>query len=404
MIKIMRGVWNKLLVYEKKFGAQNYKSMNVILNRGEGIYLYDVTGRKYFDFLSSYSSVNQGHCHPSLVKKIKRQCETLTLCSRAFQSEKLCEFYHYMNRMFKYDRCLPMNTGVEAGETAIKLARLWGYKHKKIPENKAEIVVAKSNFWGRSLAAVSSSTDPLCYNNFGPYLPGFKFVDYNDTGELEYLFQNNPNIAAFMVEPIQGEAGIKIPDKDYLKNVKVLCELYNVLLICDEVQTGLGRTGKMFASEDIKPDMLVLGKALSGGMMPISCVLGSNEVMELIDPGSHGSTFGGNPLAMAIAPEAINVIIRENLISNAEQQGMVFRDTLKVYVDRGFLKDVRGQGLLNAIEFNTNEEAENAVENFQTNGLLTKVTRDGTVRMCPPLTITSCQMKNALDIIKYSIQ
>lgn len=404
MIKIMRGVWNKLLVYEKKFGAQNYKSMNVILNRGEGIYLYDVTGRKYFDFLSSYSSVNQGHCHPRLVKKMKRQCETLTLCSRAFQSEKLCEFYHYMNRMFKYDRCLPMNTGVEAGETAIKLARLWGYKHKKIPENKAEIVVAKSNFWGRSLAAVSSSTDPLCYNNFGPYLPGFKFVDYNDTGELEYLFQNNPNIAAFMVEPIQGEAGIKIPDKDYLKNVKVLCELYNVLLICDEVQTGLGRTGKMFASEDIKPDMLVLGKALSGGMMPISCVLGSNEVMELIDPGSHGSTFGGNPLAMAIAPEAINVIIRENLISNAEQQGMVFRDTLKVYVDRGFLKDVRGQGLLNAIEFNTNEEAENAVENFQTNGLLTKVTRDGTVRMCPPLTITSCQMKNALDIIKYSIQ
>ena len=400
----MRGVWNKLLVYEKKFGAQNYKSMNVILNRGEGIYLYDVTGRKYFDFLSSYSSVNQGHCHPRLVKKMKRQCETLTLCSRAFQSEKLCEFYHYMNRMFKYDRCLPMNTGVEAGETAIKLARLWGYKHKKIPENKAEIVVAKSNFWGRSLAAVSSSTDPLCYNNFGPYLPGFKFVDYNDTGELEYLFQNNPNIAAFMVEPIQGEAGIKIPDKDYLKNVKVLCELYNVLLICDEVQTGLGRTGKMFASEDIKPDMLVLGKALSGGMMPISCVLGSNEVMELIDPGSHGSTFGGNPLAMAIAPEAINVIIRENLISNAEQQGMVFRDTLKVYVDRGFLKDVRGQGLLNAIEFNTNEEAENAVENFQTNGLLTKVTRDGTVRMCPPLTITSCQMKNALDIIKYSIQ
>ena len=404
MIKIMRGVWNKLLVYEKKFGAQNYKSMNVILNRGEGIYLYDVTGRKYFDFLSSYSSVNQGHCHPRLVKKMKRQCETLTLCSRAFQSEKLCEFYHYMNRMFKYDRCLPMNTGVEAGETAIKLARLWGYKHKKIPENKAEIVVAKSNFWGRSLAAVSSSTDPLCYNNFGPYLPGFKFVDYNDTGELEYLFQNNPNIAAFMVEPIQGEAGIKIPDNDYLRNVKALCELYNVLLICDEVQTGLGRTGKMFASEDIKPDMLVLGKALSGGMMPISCVLGSNEVMELIDPGSHGSTFGGNPLAMAIAPEAINVIIRENLISNAEQQGMVFRDTLKVYVDRGFLKDVRGQGLLNAIEFNTNEEAENAVENFQTNGLLTKVTRDGTVRMCPPLTITSCQMKNALDIIKYSIQ
>ena len=197
--------------------------MNVILNRGEGIYLYDVTGRKYFDFLSSYSSVNQGHCHPRLVKKMKRQCETLTLCSRAFQSEKLCEFYHYMNRMFKYDRCLPMNTGVEAGETAIKLARLWGYKHKKIPENKAEIVVAKSNFWGRSLAAVSSSTDPLCYNNFGPYLPGFKFVDYNDTGELEYLFQNNPNIAAFMVEPIQGEAGIKIPDKDYLKKVRLCC-------------------------------------------------------------------------------------------------------------------------------------------------------------------------------------
>ena len=404
MIKIMRGVWNKLLVYEKKFGAQNYKSMNVILNRGEGIYLYDVTGRKYFDFLSSYSSVNQGHCHPRLVKKMKRQCETLTLCSRAFQSEKLCEFYHYMNRMFKYDRCLPMNTGVEAGETAIKLARLWGYKHKKIPENKAEIVVAKSNFWGRSLAAVSSSTDPLCYKNFGPYLSGFKFVDYNDTGELEYLFQNNPNIAAFMVEPIQGEAGIKIPDNDYLRNVKALCELYNVLLICDEVQTGLGRTGKMFASEDIKPDMLVLGKALSGVMMPISCVLGSNEVMELIDPGSHGSTFGGNPLAMSIAPEAIDIIIRENLTRNAELQGEIFRQELKPYVERGILNDVRGKGLLNAIEFRTNEEAENAVINFQKNGLLTKVTRNGTIRMCPPLTIRRNEMISALEIIKTTIK
>ena len=262
------------------------------------------------------------------VKKMKRQCETLTLCSRAFQSEKLCEFYHYMNRMFKYDRCLPMNTGVEAGETAIKLARLWGYKHKKIPENKAEIVVAKSNFWGRSLAAVSSSTDPLCYNNFGPYLPGFKFVDYNDTGELEYLFQNNPNIAAFMVEPIQGEAGIKIPDKDYLKNVKVLCELYNVLLICDEVQTGLGRTGKMFASEDIKPDMLVLGKALSGGMMPISCVLGSNEVMELIDPGSHGSTFGGNPLAMSVGNEVMDIISNKKFLNNIKNLSKYFLKNL----------------------------------------------------------------------------
>ena len=399
----MKTILYKLLQYERQFGAQNYKSMNVILNRGEGIYLYDVTGKRYYDFLSAYSSVNQGHCHPRLVKKMKDQCEILTLCSRAFQSQHLCEFYKYMHCLFGYDRCLPMNTGVEAGETAIKLARLWGYKHKKIPQNQAEIIVAKNNFWGRTLAAVSSSSDPTCYTNFGPYLPGFQFVDFNDTGELEHILQKNSNIAAFMVEPIQGEAGIIIPDVDYMQNVKALCEQYNVLLICDEVQTGLGRTGKMFASEDIKPDMLVLGKALSGGMMPISCVLGSNEIMGLIEPGSHGSTYGGNPLAMSIAQEAIDVIIRENLITNAQQQGMIFRDTLKPYVKRGILKDVRGKGLLNAIEFHENKDAENAVEKFREQGLLTKVTRDGTIRMCPPLIITSSQMKTALEIIKSCI-
>ena len=399
----MRGVWNKLLLYEKRFGAQNYKPMNVILNRGEGIYMYDVTGKRYFDYLSSYSSVNQGHCHPRLVKAMQQQCEILTHCSRAFHSQALCEFYKYMRYMFGYDRCLPMNTGVEASETAIKLARLWGYKSKGIPENQAEIIVARKNFWGRSIAACSSSTDPSCYTNFGPYVPGFHFVDFNNTGELELLLRRYPNVAAFMVEPIQGEAGIKIPDDDYLSNVKALCKEFNVLLICDEVQTGLGRTGKMFASEEIKPDLLVLGKALSGGMMPISCVLGNNEVMELIDAGTHGSTYGGNPLAASIATCAIDIIIRENLISNSKRQGEVFRAHLKKFVERGILKDVRGVGLLNAIEFHTEEEAQIAVERFMRNGLLTKVTRDGIVRMCPPLTINRTQMLESLEIIKKSI-
>ena len=396
-------MWKYLIKYDKLYGAQNYKPLNVILNKGKGVYLYDIEGKKYYDFLSSYSSVNQGHCHPRLVKVMKEQSEKLTLCSRAFFNENLCYFYKYMNEVFGYDKCLPMNTGVEACETAIKLARLWGYKEKKIQENKAEIVVAKNNFWGRSITACSSSSDPKCYNNFGPFLPGFHFVDYNNLEHLEYLFQKKKNIVAFMVEPIQGEAGIIIPNENYLRSVKYLCKKYNILLICDEVQSGLGRTGSLLASEFINPDILVLGKALSGGMLPISCVLANNNIMDLLEPGTHGSTYGGNPLASIIAPHAIDIIIKENLSRNARIQGLKFRKELMPFVKNRQLKDVRGVGLLNAIEFNTSKEAEEIVNRFKNNGFLTKVTRDGIIRMCPPLTISKFQMDESLQIIKKSI-
>ena len=396
-------MWNKLIKYDKLFGTQNYKPLSVILNRGKGIFLYDINDNKYFDFLSSYSSVNQGHCHPRLVKNMQNQSSKLTLCSRAFYNENLCNFYKYMHDTFGYDKCLPMNTGVEAGETAIKLARLWGYKVKNIEKNKAEIIVAKNNFWGRSIAACSSSTDPTCYQNFGPYLPGFNFVDFNNIEQLEKMLKYKPNIAAFMVEPIQGEAGIKIPDENYLLKVKQLCQKYNTLLICDEVQTGIGRTGKLLASEDIKPDMVILGKALSGGMMPVSCVLGNNEIMELMEPGMHGSTFGGNPLGTSLAPEAVNIILEENLLDNSIKQGKYFRNELKQFVNNGILKDVRGIGLLNAIEFDCSDRAEKTVENMMHNGLLTKVTKNGTIRMCPPLIISDSQMEESLEIIKNTL-
>ena len=393
-------MWNKLIKYDKIFGAQNYKPLSVILNRGKGVFLYDINNKKYFDFLSSYSSVNQGHCHPKLVKKMQEQCSKLTLCSRAFYNENLCNFYKYMNQTFGYDKCLPMNTGVEAGETAIKLARLWGYKVKNVPENKAEIIVAKNNFWGRSIAACSSSNDSTCYNNFGPFTPGFKFVEYNNINKLEDLFIKNKNIVAYMMEPIQGEAGIIIPDKNYLFQVKKLCQDYNILLICDEVQTGIGRTGKMLVSEDVKPDLVVLGKALSGGMMPVSCVLGNSEIMDLMKPGMHGSTYGGNPLGTALVPEAINIIKEEELLENSIKQGNYFREELSSFINKGKLKDVRGVGLLNAIEFYDSKTADKAVNMMMHDGLLTKVTKNGTVRMCPPLVINEKEMNDSLKIIK----
>ena len=397
-------MWRRLIKLDKMHGAQNYKPSPVILNRGKGVFLYDIEDKQYYDFVSSFSSVNQGHSHPQLVKIMKEQCEKLTLCSRAFYNENLCKFYEYMHERFGYDKCLPMNTGVEAGDTAIKLARLWGYKTKKIEQNCAEVVVAKNNFWGRSIAACSSSTDPTCYTNFGPFVPGFHFVEYNNLDALENLFKINPNIVAYMVEPIQGEAGIKIPDNNYLLNVKYLCNKYNVLLICDEVQTGIGRTGEITASKDVNPDILVLGKALSGGMMPISCVLANNNIMDLIDPGTHGSTYGGNPLAAAIAPWAVEIVYTENLMKNARIQGSLFRDTLQQYVDSGHLKDVRGVGLLNAIEVEDNKKADRIVEKCMHSGLLTKVTKNGTIRMCPPLTISEFHMKKSLDIIEYVIK
>lgn len=393
-------MYRRLLKLDKLYGAQNYKPLPVVLYKGQGVHVFDVDGKQYYDFLSSYSSVNQGHCHPKLVNVMKEQCEKLTLCSRAFYNENLCNFFEYMHKKFGYDKSLPMNTGVEASETAVKLARLWGYKTKEIPQDKAEFIVARNNFWGRSIAACSSSTDPSCFTNFGPFVPGFHFVDFNNLHELEYVLKTRPNVVGFMVEPIQGEAGIQIPDDDYLVKAKMLCEKYNCLLICDEVQTGIGRTGKMLASHTIKPDMVVLGKALSGGMMPVSCVLGDNKVMDLVEPGTHGSTYGGNPLGTAIVPHAVDIIESEGLLENAEKQGKQFRDELKIFVDLGVLKDVRGKGLLNAIELHDEESANRLVENMMSRGLLTKVTREGTIRMCPPLVISDMEMDNSLNIIR----
>ena len=393
-------MWKKLIKYDLNHGVQNYKPIPVILNRGKGVYLYDINNKQYFDFLSSYSSINQGHCHPKLVKVMQEQCSQLTLCSRAFYNENLCNFYKYMHNKFGYDKCLPMNSGVEACESALKFARLWGYKKKNIKKNKAKILVAKNNFWGRTITACSSSNDASAYENFGPFTPGFKFINYNNLKELENTLEQSKNIVCLMIEPIQGEAGIIIPDNNYLKEAKRICKKHDVLLICDEVQTGIGRTGKMLVSEEIKPDIVILGKALSGGMMPVSCVLANNEVMNYVKPGTHGSTFGGNPLAMAIAPHAIDIIEDEKLMNNAINMGNLFRNELYNYVENGILKDVRGVGLLNAIEFENSKDADNFTLKLMENGLLTKVTKKGVIRMCPPLTISDMEMRKSLNIIK----
>ena len=333
------------------------------------------------------------------------QSSQLTLCSSAFHNENLIHFFKYMHDTFGYDKCLPMNTGVEGGETAIKLARLWGYKHKKIPENQATIVMANNNFWGRTITACSSSTNPMCSTSFGPYTPGFEYVDYNDINQLKEAFDRNPNIAAYMVEPIQGEAGILVPDDTYLQDVRDLCTQHDVLLICDEVQTGIGRTGKMLASDlwDVRPDIVILGKALSGGMMPISAVLCDDHIMEWMEPGMHGSTFGGNPLASKIAVEAIEIVKDEQLMENAEYMGEIFREFMETYEGQK-IKEVRGKGLLNAVELYTKEDAERFVVLCQEKGLLCKITHGTSVRMCPPLVITPTQMKDSLEIIDEVLQ
>lgn len=391
-----------LLKINKLHGAQNYAPLPVILRKGYGIYLEDIHGKKFYDYLSSYSSVNQGHCHKRLVKTMQEQCKELTLCSRAFHNENLIYFYEFMHKTFHYDKCLPMNTGVEGGETAVKLARLWGYKVKGVPENKAQVLMAQNNFWGRTIAACSSSSDPTCFENFGPFTPGFDLVEYNNIEQLEDKFIRNKNIVAYMFEPIQGEAGIIIPDSDYIENVRNLCNKYNVLMICDEVQTGIGRTGKMLASSsnNIKPDMIILGKALSGGMMPVSAVLGNNHVMDLMKPGMHGSTFGGNPLASKLAIESVQIVIEEQLSNNAKQMGEIFRGRLRKYINDTTIKDIRGVGLLNAIEFHRDEYASTFVDKCLYNGILCKTTRDNVVRMCPPLIINSREMEDSLNIIE----
>jgi ornithine--oxo-acid transaminase len=391
---------------EKKFGAFNYKPLPVVLHKGEGIFVYDTEGKKYFDFLSAYSAVNQGHCHPKIIDALQEQAKLLTLTSRAFYNDRLGEFEQKITSIFGFDRVLPMNTGVEACESAVKLARKWGYEVKGVEPNQAVVVFVEGNFWGRSIAAISASTDPSSYTNFGPFVPGFEKIPYNNLEALEQSLQN-PNVVAFMAEPIQGEAGVIIPDTGYLKAVKELCQKHNVLFIADEVQTGIGRTGKMLACdhEDIKPDVLVLGKALGGGVFPVSAVLTSDEVMLTLKPGQHGSTFGGNPLACAVAMAALDVILDEKLADNAETMGGIFRQRMQS-IQSPLIRKVRGKGLLNAVEiepFGTDGTAEDVCYALLKNGLLAKQTHGDTIRFAPPLVIGESEMHEACDCIEKTI-
>ncbi len=398
-----------LMQLENDFGAHNYHPLPVVLERGEGVYVWDCEGKKYFDFLSAYSAVNQGHCHPKIINALINQSKKLTLTSRAFYNSALGPYEKFICNLFDYDKVLPMNTGVEGGETANKLARKWGYLKKGIPENKARIIFAKGNFWGRTLAAISSSDDPLSYKDFGPYMPGYDLIPYNDLEALETELKDF-NVAAFMVEPIQGEAGVVVPDEGYLEGVRGLCDKYNVLYIADEVQTGIGRTGKLLASdyENAKPDLLILGKALSGGVFPVSAVLANNEVMMCIKPGEHGSTFGGNPLACAVAQAALEVIIEENLAENAYNLGEYFREELNKFIkDSPIVKLVRGKGLLNAIVINDTEESNTAWNlclEMKNNGLLAKPTHGNIIRFAPPLTITKNQLDDCIKIITNTLK
>jgi ornithine--oxo-acid transaminase len=396
----------KYLALEDQFGAHNYHPIPVVIEKGEGVFLYDVDGKKYYDFLSGYSAVNQGHCHPAIIKTLQEQASKLTLTSRAFHNNILGEYEKYITSYFGYDKVLPMNTGVEGGETAIKLARRWGYNVKGIPENQAKIIFAEGNFWGRTLAAISSSTDPSSYEGFGPYMPGFGFVPYNDLITLEKAFQDN-TVAAFMVEPIQGEAGVVIPTEGYLKGVRDLCTLYNVLFIADEIQTGLARTGKMLACdhENIRPDILILGKALSGGTLPISAVLADNEIMMQIKPGEHGSTYGGNPLACAVAMTSLEVLKSEKMAENAEAMGKLLRSEL-AKLNSPLIKIIRGRGLLNAIVIN-HEDPEAAWElclHLRDEGVLAKPTHGDKIRFAPPLIINEKQILESVNKIDKALK
>lgn len=394
---------------EDQFGAHNYHPLPVVIEKAEGIYMTDVEGKQYLDFLSAYSAVNQGHCHPRIIKALTDQAQKLTLTSRAFHNNLLGEYEKYITTYFGYDKVLPMNTGVEGGETAIKLARRWGYTVKGIPENQATVIFVEGNFWGRTMAAISSSNDPSSYANFGPYMPGFKLVPYNDLIALENTFKGNPNIAAFMFEPIQGEAGVVVPDEGYLKGVRDLCTKYNVLMIADEVQTGLCRTGKMLACdhEEVKPDVVVLGKALSGGVLPVSAVLANDEVMLTIKPGEHGSTYGGNPMACAVAMEALQILVDEHLAENAEKMGVIFRNRMLALQQKTpLITAVRGKGLLNAIvikPFGDGKTAYDVCLAMKQKGLLAKQTHGDIIRFAPPLVINETQITQACDIIEETL-
>lgn len=395
-------------IYERedKYGAHNYHPLPVALERGKGIYVWDVEGKRYYDFLSAYSAVNQGHCHPKIVKALQDQAEVLCLTSRAFYNDQLGEYEEYVTKLFGFDRVLPMNTGVEGGETACKLARKWGYSVKGVPNNQAKIIFAEGNFWGRTIAAVSSSTDPDCYEGFGPYCPGFEIIPYNDLSALEAACQD-PNAVAFMVEPIQGEAGVNVPDEGYLKGVRDICTKNNVLFIADEVQTGLARTGRFLCvdHENVKPDLLILGKALSGGMYPVSAVLANDEVMLTIKPGEHGSTYGGNPIACKVARAALEVLIEENLTENAEKMGLILRRELNK-LDKNIVTKVRGKGLLNAIIIKETPEydAWKICLRLRDNGLLAKPTHGDIIRFAPPLVINEEEILACADIIKTTVE
>uniref|UniRef100_A0A7S2RFT4 Ornithine aminotransferase n=1 Tax=Eucampia antarctica TaxID=49252 RepID=A0A7S2RFT4_9STRA len=402
------------IMVEEKYGAHNYHPLPVVLNRGEGVKVYDLDGEEYYDFLSAYSAVNQGHCHPKIVKALTDQASKLTLTSRAFHNDCLGEYSKFITSYFGYDRVLPMNTGVEGGETAIKLARRWGYDVKGIPTNKARIIFAGNNFWGRTLAAISSSNDPTAFKGFGPYMPGFSSVKYDDLDELEAEFEKDgENIAAFMVEPIQGEAGVVVPQDGYMAKVKQLCQKYNILLIADEVQTGLGRTGYNLAvdHDNCKPDIVILGKALSGGVLPVSAVLASDEVMLSIKPGEHGSTYGGNPLACKVATAALEVLRDEKLAENSTLRGDQLRTGIENMKEGTSIQHVRGRGLLNALiidqpkgSYGDQGKAWDVCVAMKENGLLAKPTHGNIIRFAPPLTINEEEMDECLNIIETSIK
>ena len=410
-----------LIALEDKYGAHNYHPLPVVLSKGEGVFVFDVEGNKYFDFLSAYSAVNQGHCHPRIINALKNQAEKLTLTSRAFYNDQLGKYEEKITKMFGFDKVLPMNTGVEAVETALKICRKWSYVVKGIEENKAVIIFAKNNFHGRTTAVISASVDPLARQNYGPFLPGIKVVEYNDIPAMVAALEDE-NVAGVILEPIQGEAGAYVPDEGYLAAVQKLCNSKNVLFIADEVQTGIARTGRLLAScgncscasrskcenkYEARPDILILGKALSGGVLPVSAVLANNEIMEVIQPGTHGSTFGGNPLACAVAIEALNVVEEEHLAENAYQLGVVFRDRMQKLIEKSSLvTKVRGKGLLNAIIINDVEGKGIAWDiciKLKESGLLAKPTHSNIIRFAPPLVMTEDQLHECCDIIERVI-
>lgn len=398
----------KFIEQEERYGAHNYHPLPVVLSRGKGCYLWDVDGKKYFDFLSAYSAVNQGHCHPKIVNALKEQAETLCLTSRAFYNDTLGPYEEFIHNYFGYEKVLPMNSGAEGVETALKLARKWGYQKKGIPENEAIIVACEGNFHGRTITIVSISTDPDARADYGPYTPGIEVIPYNNTESLTAILEEKgEKVAGFLVEPIQGEAGVYVPDEGYLKTCYDICKKYNVLFIADEVQTGIARTGKLLCCEheDVRPDIVILGKAISGGVLPVSAVLADDDVMLNIKPGQHGSTFGGFPLACKVATAALEVVRDENLAERSEHLGKIFRDEMQK-IDSPFIKSVRGKGLLNAIviEPHNGKEAWDVCMKMAENGLLAKPTHGHIIRFAPPLIIEEDELKVAIDIIARSIK